>query len=125
VLHHVGIEVLPDDVERTVELFEALGFERVEPPPSLAEGFTWVEREGTQVHLMHTEQPTVPPRGHLAVVAPDFEAALGRLRERGLEVERRSEHWGQPRALALAPGGHRIELMAAPPPAKNQRSFHL
>lgn len=115
-LHHVGIEVRPGDVERTVELFEALGFARVEPPPSLAEGFTWVEREGTQVHLMHTDEPTVPPRGHLAVVAPDFDAAYERLRERGFEVERRREHWGQPRAVAIAPGGHRVELMAAPPP---------
>jgi catechol 2,3-dioxygenase-like lactoylglutathione lyase family enzyme len=115
VLHHVGIEVAPGEVERAVELFELLGFERVEPPPSLAEGFTWVEREGTQVHLMHEERPAVPPRGHLAVVAPDFEAAVGRLREHGFEVERHREHWGEPRAVAIGPGGHRVELMAAPP----------
>jgi catechol 2,3-dioxygenase-like lactoylglutathione lyase family enzyme len=115
-LQHVGIEVRPADVGRTVELFELLGFERVTPPPSLAEGFTWVQRGATQVHLMHEEQPLVPPRGHLAVVVPDFEAALARLREHGFEPELRREHWGAPRALALAPGGHRIELMAAPPP---------
>jgi len=113
-LHHVGIEIRPAEVERAAELFELLGFARVEPPPTLAE-FTWLEREGTQVHLMPSERPVVPARGHLAVVAPDFEATLGRLRERGFEVESAREHWGAARARVLAPGGHRVELMAAPP----------
>lgn len=113
-LHHVGIEVRPDEVERTVELFDLLGFERVEPPPTLRE-FTWLEREGTQVHLMPTDAPAVPPRGHIAIVVADFEGTLERLRERGFAVERRREHWGAARARAIAPGGHRVELMAAPP----------
>jgi len=116
-LHHVGIELQPADVERAVELFELLGFEPVEPPPALA-AYTWLERGGTQVHLMPEERPTAPTRGHLAVVAPDapdFEETLARLREHGFEVERRREHWSAPRAHVLAPGGHRIELMAAPP----------
>jgi catechol 2,3-dioxygenase-like lactoylglutathione lyase family enzyme len=113
-LHHVGIEVSPPDLQRSVEFWEALGFERVEPPETLRE-FIWLERNGTQIHLMPTGNPTVPPRGHTAVVATDFEWALERLRGQGFEVELRSEHWGEPRALALAPGGHRVELMAAPP----------
>lgn len=113
-LHHVGIEVAPSDVERSVELWEALGFEEVEPPSTLRE-FTWLEREGTQVHLMPTESPTVPSRGHTAVVVADFDRTVADLKERGFEVERRREHWGVPRALALAPGGHRVELMAAVP----------
>jgi catechol 2,3-dioxygenase-like lactoylglutathione lyase family enzyme len=115
-LHHVGIEIRPEDIERTAELFELLGFTRIEPPPTLSE-FTWLEREGTQVHLMPTETPTVPPRGHLAVVAPDFEATVERLRERGFEVEPRREHWGAPRAHVIGPGGHRVELMGAAPRA--------
>jgi hypothetical protein len=110
----VGIEVAPADVEAAVGFFELIGFVRVEPPPTLSE-FTWLEREGTQVHLMPTEEPTVPSPGHLAVVAVDFETTVARLRERGFEVEPKREHWGQPRALAIAPGGHRVELMAAPP----------
>jgi catechol 2,3-dioxygenase-like lactoylglutathione lyase family enzyme len=113
-LHHVGIEVSPTDIERMAELFELLGFELVQPPESLRE-FTWLERDGTQVHLMPTESPTVPPRGHTAVVVADFESSFAALRERGFEVERRREHWGAPRALVLGPGSHRIELMAAPP----------
>jgi hypothetical protein len=115
VLHHVGIEVAPADVERTVELLELLGFRRVPVPEGLGDGFTWLEREGTQVHLMHEEDPIVPPRGHLAVVAPAFEATLASLAERGFRPERRREHWGAPRAVVPAPGGQRVELMAAPP----------
>jgi catechol 2,3-dioxygenase-like lactoylglutathione lyase family enzyme len=114
-LHHVGIELRPSDVERAVEFFELLGFERVEPPPALAEGFTWLEREGTQVHLMHGEQPTVPPRAHLAVVVPDLDAAIARLHEHGFETRSGRKHWGAARAHAIAPGGHRVELMASPP----------
>jgi catechol 2,3-dioxygenase-like lactoylglutathione lyase family enzyme len=116
-LHHVGIEVAPGDVERSVEFWRALGFEQVEPPASLSE-FTWLEREGTQVHLMPTESPAVPPRGHIAVAAQDFERDVAVLRDLGFEVERRRAHWGAPRALAIAPGGHKVELMAAPPRAK-------
>jgi catechol 2,3-dioxygenase-like lactoylglutathione lyase family enzyme len=113
-LHHVGIEVTPADIDRTTELFRLLGFEPVEPPESLSE-FTWLERSGTQIHLMPTESPTVPARGHTAVIVGDFESTFAALGERGFEVERRREHWGVPRALVIAPGGHRVELMAAPP----------
>lgn len=113
-LHHVGIEIAPADVEAAAGFFELIGFERVEPPPTLAK-YTWLEREGTQVHLLPEEEPTVPSPGHLAVVVPDFHAAVARLRERCFTVEPKREHWGQPRALAIAPGGHRVELMAAPP----------
>ena len=113
-LHHVGIEVVPGEIEAVAGFFELLGFARVEPPAALRE-YTWLERESTQIHLMPEDEPTVPSPGHLAVVVPDFDEAVGRLRERGFEVEARREHWGAPRALAHAPGGHRVELMAAPP----------
>src|SRR4051794_19679494 len=113
-IHHVGIEVAPGDIETAARFFELLGFERVEAPATLRE-FTWLERAGTQVHLMPEEAPTVPSPGHLAVVVEDFEATVARVREAGFEIERKREHWGQPRALAIAPGGHRVELMAAPP----------
>jgi catechol 2,3-dioxygenase-like lactoylglutathione lyase family enzyme len=114
-LHHVGIELRAADVERAVEFFELLGFEQVEPAAALREGFTWLEREGTQVHLMHEAHPVVPPRAHLALVVPDFDATLARLHQHGFETGLRRQHWGAPRAHAIAPGGHRVELMAAPP----------
>lgn len=114
-LHHVGIEVAPAELGRAAELFELLGFARVEPPPTLAE-YVWLEREGTQVHLMPEERPTAPPRGHLAVVVPEYAATVARLRAHGFAVEPRRRHWGAERAIVAAPGGHRVELAAAPPP---------
>jgi catechol 2,3-dioxygenase-like lactoylglutathione lyase family enzyme len=114
-LQHVGIEIAPADLDRAVEFFALLGFAEVAPPPALADGFTWVERDGIQIHLMHEEQPAVPPRGHFALVVRDFDAAVARLREAGFQVRPGREHWGAPRAHAVAPGGHQVELMAATP----------
>jgi len=34
-LHHVSLEVLPEDAERFAELLEAIGFEAVEAPEVL------------------------------------------------------------------------------------------
>jgi catechol 2,3-dioxygenase-like lactoylglutathione lyase family enzyme len=115
-LHHVSIEVEPGVVDRAREFWGLLGFEEVKPPASLSET-TWFERGGTQIHLIHVTEPTVPEAGHPAVVVEDLEAAFARLDEAGFEVRRRSEHWGAARAKAIAPGGHVVELMAAPPPS--------
>lgn len=115
-IHHVGIEVPPAEVERSVELWELLGFELVEPPATLSE-FTWLERDGAQIHLMPTEAPAVPERGHTAVVVADFAPTVAAVAAAGFEVGRSREHWGAPRALVIAPGGHRVELMAAAPSA--------
>jgi len=115
-LHHVGIEVAQEHLERSVELWRALGFTRVEPPATLSE-FIWLERDGTQIHLMPTDRPTVPLRGHVAIVVANFEGTVKALSELGFEVELRREHWGSPRAVVIAPSGHRVELMAAPPPS--------
>ena len=114
-LQHVSLEVPPDQVERTIEFWSLLGFRPAEPPEPIAPFVTWLQRDGTQIHLIHTDEATVPPLGHAAVVASDFEAAVARLREAGFEVEEARELWGERRAFVIAPGGHRIELMAAPP----------
>ena len=90
-LQHAGIEVKPSDLDRTLEFFAILGFTVV--PDPFDGGFTWVECAGTQIHLMHEDDPVVPPRAHVAIVCPQIDGAL-----------------------AIAPGGHRVELMKAPPP---------
>ena len=50
-------------------------------------------------------------------VVDDYAATLDRLRAAGHPVKPRPEHWGAPRAFITSPGGHRVEVMAAPPPA--------
>jgi catechol 2,3-dioxygenase-like lactoylglutathione lyase family enzyme len=114
-VQHVALEVLPADAAALVAFFELLGFAEVEPPPALADHTRWVQRSGTQVHLLLTDDPVAPPAGHVAVVAPDYDAALARLRAAGHQVDPRAEHWGAARAFAHAPGGHRVEVMSRPP----------
>ena len=114
-LHHASLEIAGNQLAAALGFWHALGFERVDPPSSLAGTTAWVERDGTQIHLIVTAKPTVPRLGHVAVVVPDFAATVARLEASGTRVEPRQAHWGQPRAFASAPGGHRVELMAAPP----------
>jgi catechol 2,3-dioxygenase-like lactoylglutathione lyase family enzyme len=116
VIHHVALEVLEGDADRCVAFWALLGFREVEPPGTLRERSRWVERDGTQVHLLFAAgEPVVPPEGHVAVVAPDYDAALDRLREAGFAPDPRTEHWGAPRCFVRSPAGHRVEVMAAAP----------
>lgn len=115
VLHHVSIEVDPDDADRFAELLGAIGFTPVASPEPLGGAVRWFDGGGSQVHLILTEAATAPMLGHAAVAPPDFDAALARLDELGFEVEEARELWGERRAFVLAPSGHRMELMAAPP----------
>jgi catechol 2,3-dioxygenase-like lactoylglutathione lyase family enzyme len=114
-LQHVSIEVRPDQVDACVAFWALLGFEQVEPPESLRQ-FTWVERAGTQIHLMPFDDPVTTARGHAAVVVEDYDAALGRLREHGFETRDGSVAWGAPRSFVRDPAGNHVEVMSAPPP---------
>ncbi len=114
-LHHVSIEVEPADAERWGEMLGLIGFQRIEAPKELGDRIPWYEREGTQVHLIVTEGATAPALGHGAFVAPDFDATVAALDEAGFEVEEHHELWGEKRSFILAPGGHRVEIMVAPP----------
>jgi catechol 2,3-dioxygenase-like lactoylglutathione lyase family enzyme len=115
VLQHVTLEVRPDQVEACVRFWELLGFRRMTPPPLLRDRFTWVERNGTHIHLVPTDDPAIPREGHSAVVADDHEAALRALREAGFDPRPGSNAWDAPRWFVLDPAGHRVELMSAPP----------
>jgi catechol 2,3-dioxygenase-like lactoylglutathione lyase family enzyme len=115
VLHHVSLEVPPDEAERMIHFWELLGFEQVEPPEPIAPYVTWLQRDWTQIHLIHSDAATVPQLGHAAVVVDDFEETVSRLRESEFDVEDARELWGASRAFAIGPGGHRVELMEEPP----------
>jgi catechol 2,3-dioxygenase-like lactoylglutathione lyase family enzyme len=115
-LQHVANETRREDVDAVVAFWELLGFTRVEPPPGLRERAVWLQRAGSQIHLLFADDPVVMPRGHVAVVAPDYEAAVARLRDAGFEPRPAREHWGAHRAFVRTPAGHTVEVMAAPPP---------
>jgi catechol 2,3-dioxygenase-like lactoylglutathione lyase family enzyme len=114
-IHHVALETRPAHADALVGFFALLGFEEVEPPPTLTERARWLQRGATQIHVLFADAPVVPPSGHVAVVAPDYDATLAALRAAGHAVEDRAQHWGSPRAFASAPGGHRVEVMRFPP----------
>jgi catechol 2,3-dioxygenase-like lactoylglutathione lyase family enzyme len=118
VLQHVSLEIPPEEADRTVEFWRLVGFEEVESPEPLGDAVRWLERDGTQIHLILTEGHTAPVLGHAAVVAADHAEVKQRLRDAGFQVEDTQQLWGADRAFAMAPGGHRVELMQAPPPPK-------
>jgi catechol 2,3-dioxygenase-like lactoylglutathione lyase family enzyme len=117
VLQHVSIEIPPAEIEDAVAFWGLLGFEPVPSPEPLDGNVTWVEREGTQIHLIHTGAATVPALGHVAVVIDDLDAAISALAEAGHEVAETRQLWGARRAFAVGPAGHRVELMASAPPS--------
>jgi hypothetical protein len=114
-LHHAGLEVHRDDAAAEVAFWALLGFAEIEPPAGLGQRARWVERSGAQIHLLFAEAPAVPDAGHVAVVAPDYEATVARLRAAGHDAAPRTAHWGAARTQVRSPAGHRVEVMAAPP----------
>jgi catechol 2,3-dioxygenase-like lactoylglutathione lyase family enzyme len=115
VIQHVAIEIQEQHADACVRFWALLGFERVAPPPALAQRAVWVQRAGTQVHLLFVDEPVVAPQGHVAVVVEDYDETLRALRETGLDPQPRTEYWGSPRCFVRCPAGHRIELMAFAP----------
>lgn len=114
-LQHVSLEVRRADVPGELRFWALLGFEEVAPAGTLAEVAAWVQRSSTQIHLLFDDDPVVPPSGHTAVVAEDFDAAVAALRGAGFTPEERTRHWGAARAFVRTPAGHVVEVMAAPP----------
>ena len=114
-LQHATLEVPPQLVRECVAFWELLGFAEMAPPPMLADRFTWVEREGTQIHLNPQPAPSVAREGHVAVLPPDYEAALRALTDAGYELRAGSNAWNAPRAFVRDPAGHLVEIMSRPP----------
>ncbi len=114
-VQHVTLELRREQAQECVAFWALLGFERIDPPPSLADRAAWMEHGPTQIHLMWVDHPVALPNGHVAVVLEDYEGTLAALREAGAEPEPRTEHWGSPRAYVRDPAGNLVELMARPP----------
>jgi len=116
-LQHTSLETREADAEAEIAFWALLGFTRVEPPGTLASRATWVQApDGTQIHLLYTDDPVVLPRGHVAVVAPaPFADTIAALQAAGHAPEPRAEYWGVPRSYVRTPAGHLVEVMAGPP----------
>ncbi len=104
------------DLPAARRFWSLLGLSELTVPASLAERAVWLGGPGAQVHLLVVEQQPVPTGAHIALVMGDrLEEVVAALRRDGFQVHPRRAHWGSPRMLALAPGGHSIELMAQAP----------
>ena len=114
-LQHVSLEIGTDQVTACVAFWEQLGFERMEPPPLLRNRFIWVQREGTQIHLIPGEEPNTTVRGHAAVLVEDYEGTLAALIGQGFEIGEGENAWDAPRSFVRDPAGNLIEIMSAPP----------
>lgn len=114
-VQHVTLEVRRQQGEECAAFWELLGFERVEPPPSLADRAAWLQHGSTQIHLMWVEEPVALPHGHVAVVLDEYDRTLAALHDAGHPTEPRREHWGSPRAYVHDPAGNLVELMAFAP----------
>ena len=114
-IHHVALPIRRDGVEAEVAFWALLGFSVVEPPASLRERATWLQApDGAQIHLLYADE--VQSAGHIAIIAPAFDATLTALSAAGHPTQPRTPHWGAPRAYVHSPSGRLIELMAFPPP---------
>jgi hypothetical protein len=116
-LQHATLETRREDTDAEVAFWALLGFEEAEPPGRLREIARWVARGGTQIHLLYVDDPIVMKDGHVAVVADDYDATLGRIADAGFQFRATTADWDAPRGFVITPGGHRVEVMSAPPPS--------
>ncbi len=114
-LQHATLEAPRDRWNDCIAFWGLLGFAPMQPPESLRGRFTWVAREGTQIHLAHVETPAVAEVGHVAVLVPDYAGTVGALRQAGYEVNPGSDAWNAERVFVRDPVGHLIEIMSEPP----------
>ena len=116
-LQHVSIEVPPDEAERMLEFWRLVGFER-------GRGARGAGRRDPLGRARGDAGPPDPrpraTRPRCSATRPSSCRITPRPRTGSARPASRCEDtrqlWGADRAFAIAPGGHRVELMAAPPP---------
>jgi catechol 2,3-dioxygenase-like lactoylglutathione lyase family enzyme len=115
-LQHGTLEIRREDEAAEIAFWALLGFEQAPVPDGLRGVAAWVASNGTHIHLLYDDAPTVARRGHVAVLAEDYEATISRLGDAGFEFRPDVELWGVPRGFVHTPSGHRVEIMSGPPP---------
>jgi catechol 2,3-dioxygenase-like lactoylglutathione lyase family enzyme len=114
-LQHVSVEIRPDQEAACVAFWKLLGFEQMTPPPILRGHVTWVQRNQTQIHFLHTDTPKTTDQGHGAVLVEDYDATLKALEEAGHEIREGSNAWDAPRSFVRDPAGNLFEVMSKSP----------
>jgi len=80
-LHHVALEIKPDDLEACLAFYALVGFEEVAlPDDRLVDEARFLQGGPTQIHLVFADAPVIPPRAHPALLLDDYEGTLTRLR---------------------------------------------
>jgi lactoylglutathione lyase len=115
------------DIDRSVEFYEALGFEELRRAPIRDEAvnvFLGLPGDGPRLELTYNFGVDGYDLGtgynHIAITAEDLDATLARLAEQGIEPERPPytvREGGSRLCFVRDPDGYRIEIIeaAAPP----------
>ena len=114
------------DVERSVEFYEALGFEEVGRLPIRDEAinvFMGLPGDGPRLELTYNHDRNEPYEigtgyGHIAITADDLDGTLARLAELGIEPEKPPytvRDGGSRLCFVRDPDGYRIELIERDP----------
>jgi catechol 2,3-dioxygenase-like lactoylglutathione lyase family enzyme len=114
VIQHVTLEIAPDVLKACIAFYGVLDFEQVPVPPTIGDRAVWLQRSGSQVHLMPKSEP-VSRSGHFGIIVERYDDTVALLRAGGHAVQPRKEHWGSPRAYVRDPAGNLVELMAWAP----------
>jgi catechol 2,3-dioxygenase-like lactoylglutathione lyase family enzyme len=117
-IQHVTREILPAELDECTSFYGLLGFDPVPAPAGIAGRAVWLERLGTQIHLMFVTAAAATerrPSGHVGVVVDRYPETVDALSAAGHAVEPRTAHWGSPRAYVRDPAGYLVELMAWAP----------
>jgi lactoylglutathione lyase len=112
------------DIDRSVQFYEALGFEELRRLPIRDEAvnvFMGLPGDGARLELTHNFGVDSYDLGtgynHIAITAEDLDATLERLSQQGIEPEKppyRVREGGSRICFVRDPDGYRIEIIERP-----------
>ncbi len=108
-IHHTT--VLVTDLEKADQFYGGvLELPRI-PRPDFPSRGLWYEIDGTQLHLVETEEPDATNVRHVAFVVDDLEATLSKVDEMGLPIWGDIQLDGWARKHCRDPFGNGVELL--------------
>ena len=111
-IHHVSVNV--SDVASATEFYtNVLGGTLRDDRPDFGFGGAWIDLGGSQVHLLEATAP--PALGqHFALRVVDLDAAVGELRDKGIDVGDPTPVGGGRQTFLADPAGNTVELYEQP-----------